>query len=71
MLIGVALLLACQNIIDFHLIWKLAFPIILVIIGISLIFKDAIGEKVNSEIKKLNKKEMEKMDIVQPLQVKM
>lgn len=56
LLIGVALLLACQNIIDFHLIWKLAFPIILVIIGISLIFKDAIGEKVNSEIKKLNKK---------------
>ena len=56
LLIGVALLLACQNIIDFHLIWKLAFPTILVIIGVSLIFKDTIGGKVNSEIKKLNEK---------------
>ena len=56
LLIGVALLLACQNIIDFHLIWKLAFPTILVIIGVSLIFKDTIGGKVNSEIRKLNEK---------------
>ena len=38
LLIGVALLLACQNIIDFHLIWKLAFPIILVIIGTVLAY---------------------------------
>ena len=56
LLIGVALLLACQNIINFDLIWKLAFPTILVIIGVSLIFKDSIGGKVNSEIKKLNEK---------------
>ena len=56
LLIGVALLLACQNIINFDLIWKLAFPTILVIIGVSLIFKDTIGGKVNSEIRKLNEK---------------
>ena len=56
LLIGVALLLTCQNIIDFHLVWKLAFPTILIIIGVSLIFKDIIGGKVNSEIKKLNEK---------------
>ncbi len=37
------------------MIWKLAFPAILVIIGISFIFKDAIGTKINQEIKKLNK----------------
>ena len=56
LLIGVALLLACQNILDFDLIWKLAFPTILVIIGLSIIFKDALGGKVSSEIKKLNEK---------------
>ena len=56
LLIGVALLLACQDILDFNLIWKLAFPAILVAIGISIIFKDVIGGKVNSEIKKLNEK---------------
>ena len=53
-LIGVALLLACQDIIDFDLIWKLAFPTILVVIGLSMIFKDTIGGKINKEIKKLN-----------------
>ena len=55
-LIGVALLLCCQNILDFDLIWKLAFPTILIIIGLSIIFRDALGGKVNSEIKKLNKR---------------
>ena len=54
LLIGISLLLACQNIIDFDLIGKLWFPVILVCIGISMIFKDTIGGKVNKEIKKLN-----------------
>ncbi|MBO5478882.1 MAG: hypothetical protein J6A04_04140 [Clostridia bacterium] len=56
LLIGIALLLACQDVLSFDLIWKLAFPVILVAIGISIIFKDAIGGKVNDEIKKLNEK---------------
>ena len=56
LLIGVALLLACQDILDFDLIWKLAFPVILVILGISIIFKDALSGKVNSEIRKINEK---------------
>lgn len=55
LLIGIALLLGCQDILNFELIWKLAFPTILVIIGLSMIFKDTIGSKVNEEIKKLNK----------------
>ena len=56
LLVGVALLLGCQNIISFDLIWKLAFPTILVVLGLSMIFKDALGGKVNDEIKKLNQK---------------
>lgn len=56
LLIGTLLLLGCQNILDFDLIWKLAFPAILVIIGLSIIFKDALSEKVSNEIKKLNEK---------------
>lgn len=56
LLIGVALLLGCQNILDFDLIWKLAFPTILVIVGLSIIFKDTLGGKVSDEIKKLNEK---------------
>lgn len=54
LIIGVSLLLACQDIIDFDLIGKLWLPIILVCIGASIIFKDTIGGKVNEQIKKLN-----------------
>ena len=54
LIIGVALLLACQNIIDFDVIAKLWFPVILVCIGASIIFKDTIGGKVSEQIKKLN-----------------
>lgn len=56
LLIGIALLLACQDILSFDLIWKLTFPTILVAIGISMIFKDTIGGKISGEIKKLNEK---------------
>ena len=54
LLIGIALLLCCQDIINFDVVWKLAFPAILVLIGISLIFKDTFDRKVSKEIKKLN-----------------
>lgn len=56
LLIGVALLLCCLDILSFDLIWRLAFPTILIIIGLSIIFKDALGGKVKDEIKKLNEK---------------
>lgn len=54
LLIGVALLLCAQNVLNFDIIWKLAVPAILLIIGLSLIFKDVFNAKVNEEIKKLN-----------------
>lgn len=47
--------MACQDVIDFDLIWKLALPVILVIIGISLVFKDIFNSKLNGKIKELNK----------------
>lgn len=56
LLVGVALLLACQDIISFDIIWKLALSTILVVLGLSMIFKDALGGKINDEIKKLNQK---------------
>jgi len=54
LLIGVALLACAQGVLSFSMIWKLALPVILVIIGLSFIFKDMVGAKVNEEIKKLN-----------------
>ena len=54
-IIGVFLLLSCRGILSFEILFKLLGPIILVLIGLSFIFKDTINSKVKKEIKKLNK----------------
>ena len=54
LIIGILLLLACRDILDFDLLWKLTIPVILILIGINLIFKDKIErtmEKKNKELK--------------------
>ena len=58
LVIGVCLLLGCIDIVEFSLIWKLMVPAILVMIGLSFIFKDTFNNKVKKEIKKLNKKDV-------------
>lgn len=59
-IIGVCLLLACQNVIAFGMLWKLLVPAILVVIGISIIFKDTLKGKVIKEVKKLHGKTSDK-----------
>ena len=56
-IIGLCLLLGCIDIIEFTLIWKLMIPAILVMIGLSFVFKDTLNSKIKKEIKKLNKTE--------------
>ena len=46
--IGVFLLLCCQDVLDFDMLWKLAVPAIIVIIGLKLIFSAIFGEKANN-----------------------
>lgn len=55
-IIGVLLLLSCQDILDFELIWKLIFPIVLVIIGLSFIFKNTLKGNITNKIQEINKK---------------
>lgn len=43
--IGVLLLLVCQDFLSFGTILKLIFPAILVIAGLSIIFKGALGDR--------------------------
>lgn len=50
--IGVLLLLACQNIITWSLIWKLILPIIFVSIGLSFIFEHNKKDNFNISLKK-------------------
>lgn len=57
--VGILLLLSCRDIISFDIIWKLMIPIILIAIGLSIIFNDAINKKINDKIKSLNKNDLE------------
>ena len=43
--VGVFLLLCCQNVLDFDMLWKLAAPAIIVLIGLKLIFGAVFGDK--------------------------
>lgn len=54
--VGVVLLLACQGVFAFEYVWKLILPAILVILGLSLIFKNTVGHKLNQKIKEMNAK---------------
>lgn len=55
-IIGVLLLLGCNDIINFDILWKMIVPIILVGIGISLIFKDSLKKEIKDKINDLNNK---------------
>lgn len=50
LLIGIFLLLCCQNVLSFGLFWKLVIPAIIVIIGLKLIFSAVLGEKATKMI---------------------
>lgn len=53
--IGVLLLLGFQNIIKFELLGKLFLPIIIILIGILLIFKNIFTTKIRKSIDDINK----------------
>ena len=53
--IGLFLLLSCQNIVDFDLLLKLLVPVVLVIIGLSIIFNDKIKKEIKSKSKEIDK----------------
>lgn len=56
LIVGVCLLLACQNVIGFDSLWKLLVPSIIIIIGLSMIFKTMFSGKFNKAAAKLNEK---------------
>ena len=62
LIIGTLLFLSCQGYIDFSVIFKLFIPIILIVIGLSLVFKDTFRNKIKEEIKKLNRRNPNKKE---------
>lgn len=53
LLAGIALLLEAQDILSWELISKLIVPVILVLVGLSIIFKDVFKDKAAAKIKEL------------------
>lgn len=56
LIVGICLLLACQNVIGFGSLWKLLVPSIIIIIGLSMVFKTMFNSKFNKATAKLNEK---------------
>jgi len=54
LVVGIVILLCAQDILSFRVIRKLIIPFILVMVGISIIFKDSINKNVSDKIKSLN-----------------
>ena len=50
LVIGILLLLAARGAISFDLIWKAFLPAVLILIGLSIIFKDVLSNKVREEM---------------------
>lgn len=59
LLLGVVLLLCTRGILSFELIRKLLLPAILVIVGISFIFKNITSEKISKKMKNIDTDGME------------
>ena len=53
--IGVFLLLCCQDILSFSMLWKLLVPAIIVIIGLKMVLTGLFGNKANEIISKMKK----------------
>ena len=56
LLVGVCLLLACQDVIGFDTLWKLLLPAIIVIVGLSIIIKNIFSRKFDEIAAKLNER---------------
>lgn len=54
LIIGVCLYLGCLNIITFELIAKLALPVVLIIVGLSILLKDTMTSKIKKKMKDIN-----------------
>ena len=51
--IGVFLLLCCQDVLEFNMLWKLVFPAIIILIGVKMIFGGFFDRKSAEAMKKV------------------
>ena len=53
LVIGLALLLSCLNVISFGLLWKLLVPAVIIVVGIKLVLGGLMGNKANELLAKM------------------
>ena len=58
LVIGIFLLLSCQELIDFSSLWKMVVPVVLILVGLSFIFKNTFSDSAK-KIKEINSKNKE------------
>lgn len=58
LVIGIFLLLSCQELIDFSSLWKMVVPVVLILIGLSFIFKNTFNDSAK-KIKEINSQNKE------------
>lgn len=51
LLIGVCFLMGCWGLLSFRMMWKLFFPVLLILIGLALIFKNTVKGQVMKKMK--------------------
>jgi len=51
--VGVFLLLCCQDILEFSILWKLLVPAIIIIIGLKMVLTGVFGNQANEILKKM------------------
>lgn len=54
-LVGVFLLLCCQDVLDFSMVWKLLVPVIVVVVGLKMIFGGIFGNKAAEIVHEMEK----------------
>ncbi len=64
LIIGVALLLGAQGFISFHLLFKLLIPFMIVVIGLSVLYKGVYGEKIKVKVQIQKSDELEEIAVV-------
>lgn len=53
LVIGVTLLLSCQGVLEFGMIWKLAIPVIIILIGLKMIFASPFNRQATRRINEI------------------
>lgn len=51
--IGLFLLLWCQDILEFSMLWKIGVPVLIIIIGLKLLIRGFMGNKSNEVLKRI------------------